>query len=199
MDDFLTKPVLAQTLLTTVTRWADRPLAAARMPEAPATATTPAASPTASPTASLPAYDPAVLQALPMVADGSQPGCVVEVLEIFNTSLADLLETLPRQIDQGQAAPARRALHSLKSSAASVGALALAALAAEGEALLQGPADAAALGGTAVQALPGRLCEASAQWHLALACSTAAAATARPAAAPAAALRHAEAPEALAC
>jgi len=177
MDDFLTKPVLAQTLLATVARWADRPLGAPRMP-VPATAV-PAAPP---PPVALPAYDPAVLQALPMVADGSQPGCIDEVLDIFNTSLAELLDTLPRQLDAGQREPARRALHSLKSSAASVGALALAALGAEGEALLQAPAGAA--DGVALQALCGRLCEASAQWHLALACAMAATATARPAPAP---------------
>jgi HPt (histidine-containing phosphotransfer) domain-containing protein len=120
----------------------------------------------------LPAYDPGVLRALPMVADGSQPDCLDEMLDIFNTGLADLLTTLPARLRQRDAAAARLSLHSLKSSAACVGALALSALAAEGEALLQEldcQATPAALDNPAIQALPDRLREASAQWHLALA------------------------------
>ncbi len=166
MDDFLSKPVLAQTLVAAVVRWAGRPLLVPRMPgQAGATTAGTAAA----------VYDPAVLQGLPMVADGSQPGCVQEMLDLFNDSLADLLESLPAQLRLGQAAAARRALHGLKSAAASVGALALAAVAAEGEDLLHtagdraGVADTASLDHPALQALPARLREASAAWHLALA------------------------------
>jgi signal transduction histidine kinase/CheY-like chemotaxis protein/HPt (histidine-containing phosphotransfer) domain-containing protein len=200
MDDFLTKPVLAQTLLATVARWADRPLAAPRMPVADAAPPSPDEPPV---------YDPAVLQALPMVADGSQPGCVQEVLEIFNAGLADLLEALPQQLAGRQGDAARRGLHSLRASAASVGALALSSLAAEGEALLQAalasadtPASAD-LASPSLQALPLKLREASAQWHLAHA---ARAAPARPTPVQAAAAAQpprsaAQAPreEALAC
>ncbi len=183
MNDFLTKPVLAQTLLAAVTRWVNRPLAASRPSHAPSTDEAAAASRSPAP----PAYDPSVLQALPMVADGSQPDCLHEMLEIFNTGLADLLDTLPLRIHQGEAAGARLTLHSLKSSAACVGALAISALAAEGEALLQGADDqavAAALRSPAIQTLPDRLREASTQWHLALArAAQPAAATAAPASA----------------
>jgi signal transduction histidine kinase/CheY-like chemotaxis protein/HPt (histidine-containing phosphotransfer) domain-containing protein len=171
MNDFLTKPVLAQTLLATVARWAERPLSAPRMAGAPGAEDAAAAAAAARPSA-LPAYDPGVLRALPMVADGSQPDCLDEMLDIFNTGLADLLTTLPARLRQRDAAAARLSLHSLKSSAACVGALALSALAAEGEALLQEldcQATPAALDNPAIQALPDRLREASAQWHLALA------------------------------
>lgn len=82
-------------------------------------------------------FDPAVLAALPMVADGSDPGFAQELLAQFDTRLDALLDAIERaRADPGGDA-LRRPLHTLKSSAAQVGALALAAEAARQEAALR--------------------------------------------------------------
>ena len=135
MNDFLTKPVLAASLVAAIQRWA-RPAAS------PA-----AAGPAAGPADAGPVvYDPAVLAALPMVADGTQPGYAGEVLDLFAASLAPALAAIRDAAAQGDGKTLQRALHTLKSSSATVGAQALAAQAAQAEtALRSGQAVAADL------------------------------------------------------
>lgn len=137
MNDFVTKPVLASHLIATVERWASRrPLRlGAPAPARPATA--PAAPVPGGADGGAPVYDPQVLARLPMVADGSDPGYAVHLLQLFIRSADQLLADLGRGIATADLQIAQRALHSLKSSAGQVGAMALAAEAAEGEAALR--------------------------------------------------------------
>ncbi len=129
MNDFLTKPVLATSLLAAVARWAPGPLAAPAPRPAP-----PAA---AAPVAPAVLFDPAVLAALPMVADGSDPGYALELLAMFDTAAAGALQDIGQAAAAGDAPRLQRLVHTLKSTAASVGALELSALAAAAEAALR--------------------------------------------------------------
>ena len=129
MDDYLTKPVHAGRLYEMVARH----LAARAAPlPVPPTAAEPA------PTADRPAapdFDPSALAALPMVADGSAPQVADELLRVAEGVFVQLLA----QAAPEQPAPQReRALHTLKSAAAQVGAMRLAEEAIRLEALVRG-------------------------------------------------------------
>ncbi|WP_088280783.1 ATP-binding protein [Ideonella sp. A 288] len=119
MNDFLTKPVLADRLLAVVQRWAGVPL--------PAMAASSEAAARASRQVDLPVYDPDVLDALPMVADGSDPGYVGELLAVFVDGARRGVEAIDACAAAGDGAGLQRQLHTLRSSAAQVGAMALAA------------------------------------------------------------------------
>ena len=183
MNDFLTKPVLANHLIALVQRWI-RPsapgatIAPAPLPPLPAarTARPPGATPShpaaavvataawstvATPDSTAaahseasqaqaqdhdarhesnpprPDYDPGVLQALPMVADGSDPGFATELLQQFDRRCGEIIDAVQRCLDTDDGATLLRSVHTLKSSAAQVGALALAAEAARQETLLR--------------------------------------------------------------
>jgi signal transduction histidine kinase/DNA-binding response OmpR family regulator/HPt (histidine-containing phosphotransfer) domain-containing protein len=71
------------------------------------------------------AFDPSVLGALPMVSDGSKPGFVAEVLEHFRRSSTETVELHQRAVNRGDKATQLRCMHTLKSSSAQVGLLAL--------------------------------------------------------------------------
>jgi len=71
-----------------------------------------------------------------MVADGSRPEFAADMLALFVSTAAVKLTEIDTALSQGDAACVRRLLHTLKSSAAQVGALELSALAARFEALL---------------------------------------------------------------
>jgi CheY-like chemotaxis protein len=132
MNDFVTKPVLATHLVAVVERWALRN----RWPGATAAGGSTAV--TAAPAAdTTPAYDPTVLGKLPMVADGSDPGYVVRLLALFGRTVDQTLATIAQAIADTDLLAVQHALHSLKSGAGQVGALALAAEAARGEAALR--------------------------------------------------------------
>ena len=132
MNDFVTKPVLATHLVAVVERWAVRDRWPGTTPSdgGPAATAAPAA-------ATTPAYDPAVLRKLPMVADGSDPGYVDRLLDLFARTVDQTLATIAQAIADTDLLAVQHALHSLKSSAGQVGALALAAEAARGEAALR--------------------------------------------------------------
>lgn len=82
-------------------------------------------------------FDQSVLAALPMVADGSQPHYGDLVLDLYFKSLPDLLATIRQAASSGDTQKAQHAAHSLKSSSAAVGAMAMAACAANAEAHLR--------------------------------------------------------------
>ncbi|MBL0089677.1 MAG: response regulator [Ideonella sp.] len=126
MNDFLTKPVLSEALLATVQRWTHR---AAPTHDAPAVP--------AKRSSALAVYDPAVLAALPMVADGSDPGYVDELLRFFDESTVDALNRCDQALAEGDVETLRRLVHTLKSAAAQVGGLAMAAEAGRQEAALR--------------------------------------------------------------
>jgi PAS domain S-box-containing protein len=80
-------------------------------------------------------FDPKVLAELPMVLDGSDPGFSVQMLALFRQgsldSLAQYAQALTELPSAATAKTALRSMHTLKSMAAQVGALAVAALAGE--------------------------------------------------------------------
>ena len=81
-------------------------------------------------------FDPSILAALPMVADGSQPGFAQEMLELHATTTAAALADIATALQAGQQDTLVRRLHTLKSSSAQIGALELSALAAQLEGAL---------------------------------------------------------------
>ncbi|WP_158219655.1 ATP-binding protein [Ideonella sp. A 288] len=83
------------------------------------------------------AFDPSVLQALPMVADGSQPEFAEQMRALFASTGALSLIDIDAALAQRDAARVQRLLHTLKSSSAQVGALELSAIAARFEAALR--------------------------------------------------------------
>jgi signal transduction histidine kinase/CheY-like chemotaxis protein/HPt (histidine-containing phosphotransfer) domain-containing protein len=121
MNDFLSKPVLATSLVAAVQRWAPRrgaSHASAPMRRVPAPVAQSAA-----------VYDASVLAALPMVADGSAPEYPQQVLALFLESQAQTLQDLERASAAQDGALLCRLVHTLKSASAAVGALELAEMA----------------------------------------------------------------------
>ncbi len=137
MNDFLTKPVLAAGLMATIERWARKRVAA--------TGPSPLADAAAAP-AGPAVFDRRLLAALPMVADGSQPDYADEVLDLYMNSLPGTLTAIRKALAQDDRKALQRSVHTLKSASASVGALAVAELAARAEqSLRSGEAPAADL------------------------------------------------------
>ncbi|MEO8250050.1 MAG: Hpt domain-containing protein, partial [Burkholderiales bacterium] len=75
-------------------------------------------------------FDPDVLAKLPMVADGSQPRFPQEMLQLFESASAAVLDEFELAFAGPDAPTLLRCVHTLKSSSAQVGALELAAIAA---------------------------------------------------------------------
>ncbi len=78
-----------------------------------------------------PVFDPSVLAALPMVADGTEPEFATYVLDQYLPGSAETIVLCKRAAASGDEKTALRCVHTLKSSAAQVGALALAAFAGD--------------------------------------------------------------------
>jgi HPt (histidine-containing phosphotransfer) domain-containing protein len=81
----------------------------------------------------VPVYDPAVLQSLPMVADGSLPGFAAEMRALFARSHALALADLDAALADRDETAQLRLVHTIKSSSAQVGAMELSALARDYE------------------------------------------------------------------
>jgi CheY-like chemotaxis protein/HPt (histidine-containing phosphotransfer) domain-containing protein len=161
MSDYLAKPVTAARLAealarhlppraeagtepdTAITTAATIDPTAAPKPPSPAAPVVTAAAPEPTPTPAAtdgvqpPLFDAQVLATLPMVADGSDPGFMTHVLSAFLKDSTDTLQRWAQALEEGDAKAALRGIHTLKSTSAQVGALALASLAAEGEARLR--------------------------------------------------------------
>ena len=150
MNDFLTKPVLADVLMLTVRRLALR--APARFSdehrprladggvgvdgEGLATGTAAGVSNFGAVsvcgglgTPRLAVFDPSVLAALPTVADGSEPQYAQELMAMFLESAAQMLQDVEQAVATADHARLRLIVHSLKSSSATVGAMELSRLA----------------------------------------------------------------------
>jgi len=148
MNDFITKPVLAAHLLAVAGRWIRRPdPPAAAPPDAASTLAGADATAAADPADDgVPVHDPAVLGRLPMVADGSDPQYAQRLLDLFDRTTGEALAAMQQAIVAADLATVQRGLHSLKSSAGQVGAMALAAEAARADAAMRrGELDTAAL------------------------------------------------------
>lgn len=109
MNDYLTKPVRPEQLL--------------RLLRAPPglVAAEPASAQAAEPDAAeplQPVFEPAVLAALPMVADGSQPGYGKRVLALYLGGKERALDAIERALEQGDQRTLLRHVHTLKSSSA---------------------------------------------------------------------------------
>ena len=154
MSDFLAKPVLADVLMLTVRRWAlgtparssdqHRPRLADGGSGAGSEVNGTQARTVADAVAGsfhsasvrgglgaprLAVFDPSVLAALPMVADGSEPQYAQELMAMFLESAAQMLLDVEQAVATGDHARLRLIVHSLKSSSATVGALELSRLA----------------------------------------------------------------------
>ncbi len=144
MNDFLTKPVLASKLLAMVRQWTLDPSEYQRdapssdfLPSYPSTAAPAPASPLSLSVERPPVYDPSVLAALPMVADGSAPHYAQELMDMFIGSVPATLSQIEKATADPDPKQLQRAVHTLKSTCASVGAMEMAALAEAHESRLR--------------------------------------------------------------
>ncbi len=126
MNDFLTKPVLADRLMSTVRRWAGQGAAQAH-----------ASFVAAAELAEGVCFDPSVLAALPMVADGTDPAFAARVLQMYLDGSRESVAELDAAFTRGDSASAQRCLHTLHSTSAQVGALWMAGQAGRAETALR--------------------------------------------------------------
>ena len=127
MDDYVTKPVTSAALLQALERHRPADFSFA----APAPKDVVSKEPEAL------AFDPSVLGSLPMVLDGSDPGFADEMIDLFAVDTRKTLTAIDTATHEVDIPTLTRLVHTLKSSAAQVGALALSARAAKQEALLR--------------------------------------------------------------
>ena len=159
MDDYLAKPVTSAALALALARHRTQ---AAAVPTAPASLATGVM-------VGLPAFDATVLAALMMEVDGDvgdgggeAPGFADRTLALFCKDAQALLHAINHAAASADRTALMRSVHSLKSSAAQVGALALSAQAGLQETMLRT--------GRPIQAeWPTQLRHAFAQFELALA------------------------------
>jgi len=131
MTDHLTKPITARRLEAMLARYlvANPPPAAA-----PYVGKTRDAACVAS---SIPPFDPSVINELPMVLDGSNPGFADEMLTLFSQDLRTSLQSLELSVKDGDLRGIIHWVHTLKGTAAQIGAAALAAEAGRQEMALR--------------------------------------------------------------
>ena len=113
MNDFLTKPVLATQLRAAIERWARRSRPAVIVAPAPGRVA-PAAAANGQHRPLV--FDATVLDALPMVADGSDPDYGQELLDAFVASMPGSLAMLHQASGRGETKTLLRLVHTLKSS-----------------------------------------------------------------------------------
>ncbi|HEX6082236.1 MAG TPA: response regulator, partial [Methylomirabilota bacterium] len=140
MDDYVAKPIRIEELVAALRRVTPHREAAARTDAAPAGATAAASGDGAAPADG--AIDRAAFDRL-VASTGRE--FVVELIETFDEDARELLAALRRSLAGLDVDGFRRAAHSLKSTAESLGAVALGALARE----LEGQARAGSLEGAA--------------------------------------------------
>jgi CheY-like chemotaxis protein len=153
MDDYLAKPVSGAALDAVLARHLGRRTRVRGAPERPADGPA-AADGSASPLV----FDPAVLENLPMVANGSKPDFARTMRELFATTTTKVLAEIEAAVAAGQRDAVLSRLHSLKSSSAQVGAMALSELAGTTERDLR-------QGGTLQAELPQQLRQAFARLY----------------------------------
>ncbi|NYE61112.1 signal transduction histidine kinase/CheY-like chemotaxis protein [Duganella sp. 1224] len=124
MDDYLSKPFTQQALGQTLSRWISLPRGATTAPEPPL-----APAPAPAPAPALPADDIINQQALDNIralSPANGDALLERVVHAFLNDTPAHLQTLRQAIAAGDAGQMRKSAHSLKSSAANVGADALA-------------------------------------------------------------------------
>ena len=141
MDDYLTKPVTWDLLAQTVTRWAG---AAAAVPLAVCASIAASAAaldlgePQVGAVGPSPAFEPAAFQKSLPAGMGVDSALARKIIGLFISESAKLIAEIERAATAADTQAMFRAAHSLKSSAASVGALAFSAIARELETLARG-------------------------------------------------------------
>ena len=120
MNDFLTKVVQGTTLIATLHRWCRTECLRQETGVPAATDSSPVSDVV---------FDRSALASLPMVADGSRPEAVDELLCLFIATTRAGIEELPGFIASDNRKSVQRFFHTLKSSAAQIGARALSAAA----------------------------------------------------------------------
>ena len=140
MDDYMTKPVtgakLAQVLERHLRSTGSGDAAPNPPPDAPAADDSPVTEADHGPDAGTsPDFDPGVLAALPMIADGTAPDLAKRLIDVYERNSAKALADIEAAIDAGadRSPDLLRQIHSLKSSSAQVGAIALSSIAADFE------------------------------------------------------------------
>ena len=135
MDDYLAKPFRREQMLAMLRRYLRAEESAAAGPAVPATSATASD------------FDPKALADLRQIERGGAPGLVVKVIETYIASARELVDSLTRSLASGNLKELHRAAHTLKSSSANVGAMALSDLAKqlEGAAAAQRTESAQAL------------------------------------------------------
>jgi signal transduction histidine kinase/DNA-binding response OmpR family regulator len=118
MNDFLTKPVLRADLLATINRWAIDRSQSEKMPHQIV-------------------FDATALDELSKASVDGEPDFGQEMLALFLTSLGPALATIKIALETAEMKDLQRAVHSLKSSSASVGGVELSKLSAKHEADLR--------------------------------------------------------------
>ena len=136
MNDYLAKPINGTDLAEMVARHMS-----AGPPGKPEATSKPRLAPPAEQMTPRPAvFDSTMLESLPMVADGSNPGFARHVLEQFLNVGAHTLNLFERATQTGDEKAQLRCVHTLKSSSAQIGLEALAAVAQDLELMPCAPA-----------------------------------------------------------
>lgn len=132
MNDYLAKPILRKTLAAVMARVlktgevrepvevADVPKMASAHKERPR------------------AFVPAIIASLPMVADGTDPELADRILTMFQKDTAGMIDSIESSIAANDVTRTQRALHTLKGTCSTVGALELAEIAKNMHTLLRG-------------------------------------------------------------
>ncbi len=136
MDDYVSKPIASATLAQLVGRYLGVPVAPSARP-LPVADEDQASAPSAGATSGPVVFDPGVLAALPMVADGSQPEFAEEMRALYADSAGRTLRAIEQALSQHDTPALLRCLHMLKSSSAQVGAMELSTLVTRYEAVLR--------------------------------------------------------------
>jgi signal transduction histidine kinase/CheY-like chemotaxis protein/HPt (histidine-containing phosphotransfer) domain-containing protein len=125
MDDYISKPVKLDELVTRLRKWTPSPAQTVAQPAAIATA---APESTAVPIALSPALDPEAFATLKALGGDNDPMFLLVVVEQFVQDAAAYIITLQTAAATGDAMALEQAAHTLKSTSAAVGALGMSEL-----------------------------------------------------------------------
>jgi len=128
MDDYLSKPFTQEQLWAVLHRWLPEELARGNRDRAARSVWTPR---TKRPTP----LDPEALDHLRALQKGSERNILGKVVQSYLNTAPQLLQSMQKAVARNDVAALRRAAHTLKSSSASLGALVLAALCKDLEAM----------------------------------------------------------------
>jgi DNA-binding response OmpR family regulator len=137
MDDYLSKPFTQDQLYAALRRWLPQHARPDLAPEPPASPGAPAdsAAPVATAASSCGPLDTRTLDRLRALQRQGKPDVLEQVVQLYLSSTPKLLDTLREAIRRGDLSAMKHAAHGFKSSCGNVGALTLAALCKEVEAM----------------------------------------------------------------